>query len=487
MTTVYCAYPSAFIHKTPGEGKIQQLIWGDWIDLRDSKQGDWVKVYSRRTEGWMRENDIQQEKLLEVNFVDIGQGDGCFIVTPDDKFILLDAGEGDNMFRFLRWRFSLKEDSTKMIRFHCAIISHSDTDHFRGFEDLFKSKHFHFETVYHNGIVDRVEDDPLGPTCKVGGRTYLTDVILDRDGLNKIIDDSKKVGKKVYPKMLKAACKTGRVGEIRMICSEDGYLPGYDSGHKLAIRILGPVPEKGPQGKRLLRWYGEPGKTKNGHSVVVKMEYGNVKMLLGGDLNIPAEEYLLEHYTGLDPHSKTPAAEENLIEEARKVFESDISKVCHHGSADFTDLFLRSIHAIGWVISSGDDEPHCHPRPDSLGALGRAGRGDRPLIFSTELARSTRELIKHPQAMRNELNELITKKEKAPSEKERKAVQKKIDDLLGGLDRSVAVYGLINLRTDGKKAVLAQKLERPRATREEFDVHRLEPDANGRLQYVSKY
>jgi len=36
--------------------------------------GEWTKVRSR----------------------DIGPGDGAFIVTPDDRFMLIDAGESDN-------------------------------------------------------------------------------------------------------------------------------------------------------------------------------------------------------------------------------------------------------------------------------------------------------------------------------------------------------------------------------------------------------
>ena len=51
-----------------------------------------------------------------------------------------------------------------------------------------------------------------------------------------------------------------------------------------------------------------------------------------------------------------------------------------------------------------------------------------------------------------------------------------------------AVRGLVNLRSDGHKVLLAQKLERPRAaTHEEFDVHLLEPDASGELRYLPKH
>jgi hypothetical protein len=40
-------------------------------------------------------------------------------------------------------------------------------------------------------------------------------------------------------------------------------------------------------------------------------------------------------------------------------------------------------------------------------------------------------------------------------------IRTEIRDRLDNLKRAIAVYGLINLRTDGKKLVMAQKLERP--------------------------
>lgn len=48
-----------------------------------------------------------------------------------------------------------------------------------------------------------------------------------------------------------------------------------------------------------------------------------------------------------------------------------------------------------------------------------------------------------------------------------------VDDLMAKLDRSVAVYGVVNLRTGGRQAILAQKLKRPDANGNKWDVYRL--------------
>ena len=97
--------------------------------------------------------------MLEVNFIDVGQGDGCHIVTPDDKHFLIDAGESANMFRFLRWRFNLKDASVPPPPM-TVVISHSDTDHYLGFNEVFAktmrgwSQQIAFKKVYHNGMME---------------------------------------------------------------------------------------------------------------------------------------------------------------------------------------------------------------------------------------------------------------------------------------------------------------------------------------------
>ncbi|HEX2181276.1 MAG TPA: hypothetical protein VHH10_03255, partial [Rubrobacteraceae bacterium] len=93
MSTAFAACPSAFVYADPdGREKIDHLLWGAFVEVLDQEQGEWLKVKHQGRDRWMRKEDIQEQRLLEVNFVDIGQGDGCFIVTPDDRFILVDAG-----------------------------------------------------------------------------------------------------------------------------------------------------------------------------------------------------------------------------------------------------------------------------------------------------------------------------------------------------------------------------------------------------------
>jgi len=128
------------------------------------------------------------------------------------------------------------------------------------------------------------------------------------------------------------------------------------------------------------------------------MDYGQKSFLFGGDLNIPSETYLL-----------------NKWDKAK--FKVDIAKACHHGASEFTIDFLKAVTPYATVFSSGDNENYAHPRADALGCAGRYTRGVRPLIFSTELARSY-----------NSSGDIH--------------------------------YGLINCRTDGAKIVMAKMFEK---------------------------
>ncbi|HUP02191.1 MAG TPA: MBL fold metallo-hydrolase [Gemmatimonadota bacterium] len=485
----FAAYHAPFLLDRPGgKEKKQHLLWGDAVELLGSSVGSWVKVHSRKTDGWIRQEDLQDEPLLEVNYVDIGQGDGCHIVTPDGRNLLIDAGEKAEMYRYFNWRYDLEENPERRIRFAVTVISHPDLDHYGGLLTLNKKRFFAFGSVYHNGIVERVGKPGVGPKRKFGNRSYLTDVIPDRVSLSRIIDDPEKVGRRNYPILMRDLVREGLADDVRMVSSLDRFLPGFGEDEELAIEVLGPIPEPTPTLPHRLRWFGSEGKTKNGHSVVLKLRYRDITLLLGGDLNIPSEKFLLGIYTGLDPAPRSETGARAVIEAARPTFEVDVAKACHHGSGDFTTLFIQAVNPRATVVSSGDDESHAHPRPDTLGAFGKYARGERPLIFSTELARSTREVVEDPDALRAEISRLLEIRDQLTDPQARQKIRDRIQAALDRIERSIAVYGTIYLRTDGRKLMIAQKLERQRpTTKEKWDVHRFEPDAQGELIYQSKH
>jgi hypothetical protein len=140
------------------------------------------------------------------------------------------------------------------------------------------------------------------------------------------------------------------------------------------------------------------------------------------------------------------------------------------------------------VISSGDDESFSHPRADTLGLIGKHSRGERPSIFSTELARSAPERIKNSRDLRRKLDECLAKLQTELSDSARKRVDKSIAEIREALGRSVATYGAINLRTDGDKAIVAQKLESARSNDKQWDIYQFERTKAGKpLEFVSKH
>ncbi|MEZ6058120.1 MAG: hypothetical protein R3C01_15585 [Planctomycetaceae bacterium] len=530
----FAGYPRAISYvAADGKETFRELPWGFAVYDTGVRQGKYkVKVDGQTVEGqyagcnrlrrgsrerqtiWIREHELQDNRCLEVVFVDIGQGDGCFISTPAGKHILIDAGEEDNMCHFLNWRFG----TDKKTKFEAAIISHPDSDHYKGFEAIFARPNFYFETVYTNGLMEWADKKfPLGPrkdhTLANGKKVRLVEqLITSKAELEAFLTKEENwVGKsgrgKQFATMINEAFKgnkqikrwgkdepevipgtgTETMGDFRMLSVDDKYLSGYGEGKPLSIQVLGPITDV-VDGRRMLRWLeSNISKTKNGHSVVLRLQYGNVSLLLGGDLNIASEHLLLEHHTGMKSPPKE-ADKEKFIEAARRVFQVDIAKSCHHGSSDFTPWFLQAINATATVVSSGDDEPHSHPRSDTLGAIGRYSRAEgdaRPLIFSTELARSTKDdPVKPWQFKASLLEKLKTVAEKSST----------YEDLVAGMketltetkiERSVAVYGAITVVTDGEKAIVYQKLEQ-KSSAGEYGMYCLTPggkDGKGPLEF----
>ncbi|SDX06434.1 Metal-dependent hydrolase, beta-lactamase superfamily II [Lutibacter oricola] len=472
MEVKFIGFPEAVLKSKPKGGKtVKKVLWGDWTVVLDEKD-DYRKIKCRGAYGWVHKDRLQDERLLEINFVDVGQGDGCFVVTPKDEVILVDAGEADNMYRFLRWRYNLNRNRYVVPIKH-LIITHPDQDHYYGFRDIVASSRFAVENVYHNGIVERKGKDVLGK--KENG--FLTEIAETHQQVVDVVSNDALRGRKRYPTLLNNVLKKQPDAKITML-KKGSEIDGYTKNDDLSLEILGPLTEE-KNGKTALKYFKSISETKNGHSVIVQLKYGNVKVLLGGDTNNVAEEYLSEHYTGFNPKTVAEADKEEMMRKGRAVFQTDILKSCHHGSHKFLDDFLSFFNPVATIISSGDNETHTHPRPETLGAIGKHSRGIRPLIFSTELARSAKE--------KTELKEKdilllanLYKKRKAASTSERKKINSKIDNIKYQIQRNIAVYGMINVRTDGEKVIIAQKKEAKGAG---FIIYELHPNSNGELEF----
>ena len=204
-----------------------------------------------------------------------------------------------------------------------------------------------------------------------------------------------------------------------------------------------------------MRKIGSYGETKNGHSVLLRLHYGSFKILFGGDLNEKAEKFLLTSHAGIERFPKKGSkAYKDMVGAGSTIYGADIMKVCHHGSEKVTDAFIEAVSPAAFVISSGDEEGHVHPRPDLLGRLGKLGRGDTPVILSTELQRSTRDLEDQKSVL--SLLDKVNRFRDKPTDKLRDS----ITDEIWTLGRSnVSVYGSIYLKTDGERLMTAFRIE----------------------------
>ena len=359
----------------------------------------------------MSETDIVvpagQSKVMKVNFVDVQQGDGCVIETPAGKVVLVDGGDNVMFARYLASRFRGTSDA-KPKEVEAIVVTHGDADHFAGLTEIHKSDtnatekkrlFLHPSRIYHNGIFKRPAKTPegktrgdlelLNDTVTKDGTEYLSPLVDDLTGLGK---DSLNMPFREWTSAIQAWRKRGDI-EVRRLefGADDAFAFLADEGVKL--EVLGPLTEEVDR-KPALRFLGEPPKgprigheefntgeeefkghsashTINGHSIIMRLTYGGFSFLLAGDLNDQSERIL------------TRAHSDGKLDLA-----SEVLKVPHHGSADFSSAFLKAVSPIISVISSGDEseqKEYIHPRATLVGALGRYSRVPEPLVFCTEL------------------------------------------------------------------------------------------------------
>jgi beta-lactamase superfamily II metal-dependent hydrolase len=429
------------------------LFWGDHVKVT-GKQGDQHSVEFEQRE-WNDEKKkyeivtysgllpkktkFRDDSVLKVRFVDIGQGDGAMVETPGGQIVFIDGGEEEHMRRYVNVAYS-HVLRTKPL--HCAaiVVTHGDADHFAGLTHLVNSSRnsngdpmLTADRVFHNGLVKMPNASgrtAFGKNVSDNGVVYAIE--LEED-LTTVPDSRMNKPFLAWKEALKnLKNKAGKKPSIQRVEYGESEKFSFLADEGISVQVLGPITEM-VKSRPALRFLKTPGSsslsashTVNGHSIVLKLTYGNVRFLFGADLNEESEESLLER-----------ARKDNIS------LAAEVLKVPHHGSSDFSPRILEAIRPVVSVVSSGDEnkaKEYIHPRSGLIGALGRYSRAtvNKPLVYVTEMVAFFQ---RYPG--RNK----VTSFTKAG--KDGKQVY------AGFNAYSKSQFGIVHVRTDGKRVLVA--------------------------------
>lgn len=405
-------YQTELTYRADGEDRRVALIWGDCVQVI-ARGGDMCQVRARDYYGEVPADHLVESPLLEVYFIDVGQGDGVLVRTPDRRHLLVDGGlertkqhTGKNAADFVDWKF-FRDYGDFRVRLDSLMASHSDNDHYGGLHDLVRQDNFlaereldclgvDIDTFHHPGLsrwesragVHPTHHDGLGPREVVADDfNYFVRLLGDRaDAEASIVNHAESELSSYWKYFVRdvlensPATTVQRLGVTREDLQGGGELPNlWDNTVGYDIKVLGPVTvdRNGTPG---LPDFGPRSYNTNGHSVCLRIDIGMASILLTGDLNKPSMDWLAESYG-----------------DRMGAWLCDVAKACHHGSDKISYRFLENMRPAATVISSGDAEGHGHPRAEVVGASAITGRveidreEDRlltPLIYMTEIERS---------------------------------------------------------------------------------------------------
>ena len=453
------------------------LFWGDNVRVVGQVGEDWKLDFTRRRwnsetkryewvkfDGAIRaEARFRDDPILKVRFVDVGQGDAAIIESPQGRLFLLDGGEVDHLRYYVSaaWAHVLRYEPLEI---EAMIVTHGDADHFAGLTKLLKATRgynrpmVNVQRVYHSGLVKAPTKvgvaNIFGKSKTKNGRLFAVDLV---DDPRTVPDSRLNRPFKSWKKELNDLAAQNPNLEIRRLAYGDHDVFNLLAKEGIRVLVLGPIVEEVDGTPALPYLHTESGNysashTVNGHSIVLKLSYGNVRFLFGADLNAESEASLLAR-----------ARSDNLS------LASEVLKVPHHGSADFSPRMLEAVRPTVSVISSGDEsqsKEYIHPRAGLVGALGKYSHltVEKPLIYVTEMVaffdRVGRASIHKMTGSGKESEE--------------------------GIETSNAyikkVFGIVHVRTDGERVLVATHGGKP-GQKESYAFH---VDEQGKITFEEK-
>ncbi len=396
------------------------LTFGDPVHKLGHDQG-WTKIevlsyFDGPFIGYVKGDlPVRDQPILSFSMIDVQQGDGLILQTPSGRIVFIDGGDNVLFARHAAARFRHRQSSDdEPLEVDAIIITHGDADHFDGLNDIRRSEDLpnsmarkrlfiHPKRVFHNGLVKSPSRDESGHTIPDRERFGRTVAQGNDLFVVDLYDDPRDAPKEAmgapFERWAQSLDHWEQRGESELkriaFGMDEGELFGFLADEGIQVEVQGPFatevvdPDDGNL-KPALPFLHEPERsavmhlgqgggghgglsashTINGHSIALRLTYGNVRFSLTGDLNQEAMDLMLRSLS-------------------TDRLEAEIVKAPHHGSADFDLRALKAMRPVVAIVSSGDEnamKEYIHPRASLMAALGQSMRGDTGIVLCTELA-----------------------------------------------------------------------------------------------------
>lgn len=190
---------------------------------------------------------------LNIQFLDVGQGDGIFITFPNGKTMLVDLGSTKNkkitktdIFEYFKQHTKFKKDSGETLDY--LILTHGDRDHYNMVLDFIKECRVTVANLLYGGESSDYRD-------RISGVTNL---------------------------------RAPSTGPFEL--NSKMYFGGVEV---LVLAINAPVTTNSAEAWR-----------KNSASIVLRLEYGGESVILSGDATIDTEKYVVATMTAKNAQEK---------------------------------------------------------------------------------------------------------------------------------------------------------------------------------------